>query len=224
MSAIKYNNGTGGFNLNGGLIIASSATTSFISNNANIPTHVFANGGTISNNGNNITIPAALLAPSGSGVLSIAVTGSGYTAPPTVMISGGGTGATGVATIDSSGNLTGITITAPGFNYSSPPTLTLIGGGGTLSSFSVSMGTFASGAMTFQGGATTTLSNISTYTGGTTVTAGTLALGANGGSGTVRGPLNIASGATVNLTVSDALGFNGRGELGDHGFHYRRSG
>ncbi len=208
VSAIKFNTGNGGLNLNGGVIIASSATTAFISNNANIPTHVFANGGTISNNGNNITIPAALLAPSGSGVLSIAVTGSGYSAPPAVYISGGGTGATGVATIDGSGNLTGITISAPGFNYSSAPTLTLLGGGGTLSSYSVTMGTFASGAMTFQGGAVTTLSGTSTYTGGTTVTAGTLSLGTGGGAGAIRGPLTINSGATVNLNATDTLGFN----------------
>jgi autotransporter-associated beta strand protein len=207
VSGIKYNTGNGGLNLNGGMLIASSATTVFIANNGALPTHIFAGGGTISNNGNNITIPAALLAPTGSGVLSIAVTGSGYSAPPAVMISGGGTGATGVATIDGNGNLTGITITAPGFNYSSAPTLTLLGGGGTLTSYNVSMGTFASGAMTFQGGGITTLTNFNNYAGGTTVNGGTLALGAGGSTGAILGQLNINSRAAVNLTAGDALGF-----------------
>ncbi len=77
-----------------------------------------------------------------------------------------------------------------------------------MSAYSVSLGTLASGGMLFQGGGVTTLTGINTYTGGTTVTAGTLTLGAGGGSGAIRGPLNINSGTTVNLTAGDALGFN----------------
>ena len=89
-SALKYNNGIGSINFNGGLLVASSATSAFITSNANIAANVYSSGGTISNNGLNITIPAALLAPSGSGVTSIAVSGTGFTSPPLVYISGGG--------------------------------------------------------------------------------------------------------------------------------------
>lgn len=70
-------------------------------------------------------------------------TGSGYTSAPTVTFSGGGgSGATGTATIVTSyvtyGGVTspitsvsGITITNPGTGYTSAPAITLTGGGGT---------------------------------------------------------------------------------------------
>ena len=47
----------------------------------------------------------------------------------------------------------------------------------------------------------------STYTGGTTVNGGTLALGAGGTLGTIRGGLTINPGGTVQLTGADGLGF-----------------
>ncbi len=52
------------------------------------------------------------------------------------------------------------------------------------------------------------LNAINTYTGGTTVSGGTLSLNNGGGSGTIRGPLAINSGAMVNLTAGDAIGYN----------------
>jgi autotransporter-associated beta strand protein len=63
------------------------------------------------------------------------------------------------------------------------------------------------GSVTNNGSGTVTLNVAQTYTGGTTVNAGTLKLGIGGGTGTLRGTLNINPGATVNLTVKDALGF-----------------
>jgi len=63
-----------------------------------------------------------------------------------------------------------------------------------------------SGALSESSG-TLTLSAINTYTGGTTVNGGTLNLGIGGSSGTVRNVLNVNPGATVNLTVGDALGY-----------------
>lgn len=51
-----------------------------------------------------------------------------------------------------------------------------------------------------------TLSGSSTYTGGTIVNEGVVALNAGGGAGAVRGTLTINSNATVNLTIGDALG------------------
>ncbi len=72
----------------------------------------------------------------------MAAIGSGYTSAPTVTISGGGgSGATGVATITTiyppSGSptsitgVTSVTITNKGSGYTSLPTITLSGGGGT---------------------------------------------------------------------------------------------
>lgn len=63
------------------------------------------------------------------------------------------------------------------------------------------------GSFTFNGPGTAILQGINTYTGGTTVNAGTLTLAAGGGSGTVRGPVTVNPGATLSLTASDALGF-----------------
>lgn len=61
------------------------------------------------------------------------------------------------------------------------------------------------------GDGTMTLTNINTYTSGTTVNTGTLELGAGGGAGTIRGTLTINSGATVRLTGTDALGYTSSG-------------
>jgi hypothetical protein len=59
--------------------------------------------------------------------------GAGYTAAPTVTITGGsGTGATATATVNTTtGELTGITITNPGSGYIEPPTVSITGGGAT---------------------------------------------------------------------------------------------
>lgn len=69
----------------------------------------------------------------GQGVLSATVTagGSAYTTAPTVSFTGGGgSGATGTATI-AAGAVTAITITNPGFGYTSAPAVAFAGGGGT---------------------------------------------------------------------------------------------
>ncbi len=67
------------------------------------------------------------------GVASVSITsgGAGYTTAPTVTFSGGGgSGATGFATIDN-GAVTGVTITNAGSGYSTPTTVTFSGGGAT---------------------------------------------------------------------------------------------
>ena len=77
-------------------------------------------------------------------VTAITVTngGSGYTTAPTVMITGGGgSGATGAAVVNSSGVITGVSLTGvlsialsngggSGYSSTSPPTVTITGGGG----------------------------------------------------------------------------------------------
>ena len=53
-----------------------------------------------------------------------------------------------------------------------------------------------------------TLANFNADPGGTNVSAGTVNLNVGGPAGTVVGPLTIASGATVNANITDALGYN----------------
>ena len=52
------------------------------------------------------------------------------------------------------------------------------------------------------------LTGTNTYTGGTTVNAGTLTLGTGGGIGAIRGTVTINSGATLSSIVSDSFGYN----------------
>ena len=203
-------------NFNGGALTAgNTSNTTYLT--ALAAAYVYSVGGTLGNNGQSITIGQALLASTGSGLQTgtTAVSySSGFTAPPRVVFVGTGAGATGYATISqTTGAITGFVVTNPGVGYTAAPTVDLIiANGGTTdisSTWTPSLTANASGGMVFQGSGSTTLTGLSTYTGGTTVTAGTLALGAaSSGIGTLRGPLNIASGATVNLTVGDAVGYN----------------
>lgn len=76
------------------------------------------------------TVTATITA---SPVASLAITaaGSGYTASPTVTISGGGgSGATATVSVGG-GGVSGITLVNGGLGYTSAPTVTLSGGGGT---------------------------------------------------------------------------------------------
>jgi autotransporter-associated beta strand protein len=166
--------GTGTLNFNGGTLAANTTSTTFLTGLTNA--FVNAAGGTINNGGNAITIGQALLAPSGNGVSATGLTfsGGGYIDTPIVTITGDGTGATAVANIDASGNLTGITITNPGIGYTTA-SFTLSGGGiGNTGSIGGTPTFVAntSGGMTFTGSNITTLTGVNTYTGNTTVNAG----------------------------------------------------
>ncbi len=61
--------------------------------------------------------------------------------------------------------------------------------------------------VTWNGPGTAILGSYDTFTGGTTVNAGTLTLAVGGGAGTVRGPVTVNPGATLSLTATDALGY-----------------
>jgi autotransporter-associated beta strand protein len=192
--------GASTFNFNGGVLKASASSTSFFAtNNA----YVYPGGATIDDGGNSITIAQPLLAPTGNGVTAagLTVSGSGFIDTPVVQITGGGgTGATAVANVNSSGQLTGITITNPGIGYASSPTFSLLGGGGTGSvSGNAALVPNVSGALTKQGAGTVTLTGGNTYTGGTNVNGGALVVGVSGALPT--GPVNINNG-TLQLAAS----------------------
>jgi fibronectin-binding autotransporter adhesin len=105
---------------------------------------------------------------------------------------GGLSGGSNEALLDSAGNTVALTVgnnNDTGMTYS-----------GVLS---------GAGSLTKIGTGTQTLSGFNTFTGGTTVNGGTLILAAGGANGTLSGVLTINSGATVLLSVSNALGYNG---------------
>jgi autotransporter-associated beta strand protein len=170
---------------------------------------------TIDTNTQNVTVPQALNAPTGTGVTSasLSAAGSGYIAAPIVQFSGGtvsagGTGATGVAVIDPiTGQVTGITITNPG-NYDDTSTLTatLIGGGGTGATIDPTFLTGANvgGGLNKVGAGTLTLSGANTLTGASTVSGGTLVL-ASTGSLNNAASLAVSDGSTLQLDHSLSL-------------------
>jgi autotransporter-associated beta strand protein len=191
--------GTIGYvNFNGGTLRASGDSTNYFSGWT--AAYVYGGGAVIDSQGRSITIGQALLAPTGSGVISITGgTGSGYLSPPVVTLSGDGTGAMAIAQIDSSGNVTNILISNPGVNYTSA-SVTLAGGGGTSSGWTVNLGANATtGGLVKLGSGTLQLNGVNTYVGTTLVSQGTL-----GGTGTFAGPVNVASGA--NLAPGNSIG------------------
>ncbi|WP_193213912.1 hypothetical protein [Luteolibacter marinus] len=201
-------------NFSGGTLKAAGTNTNFFADLANTQAFVHPAGGTIDNNGHGIRIAEGLLAPTGDGVSTTGLTvgGGGYLYPPIVTITGGGgTGASAVASIDASGNLTGITMTNPGVNYTSAPTFALVGGGagntGTVGGAATLVAN-ASGGMTFNGSGTTTLTGPNTFTGPILINGGKLGFGGNYASNAVTvassGGIVVAdpAGAIGTLTVS----------------------
>jgi len=247
-SQIMHSNGAGSathsfVNFNGGTLRTSNATTTLISTSGtggtgSLTAYVngafgsFNGGAVIDTNGLNSTLGIALLAPTGDGVSSIAVSasGSGYIGASYVEISGGGgSGATAYAEVDldptspTFGQLTGIVVSNPGIGYTSAPMVTLIGGGGTGAEIGVvTTAVNTSGGLTKSGAGTLTLSGATanTFTGISHVTAGQLALSKTAGVDAIAGPLTIGDGsasAVVRLINSDQIAdnsvitFNGSG-------------
>ncbi len=210
--------GTSTANFNGGTLKALGNSTTFI--NKVTSALVYSGGIRIDSNGFNVTIPQVLTTPTGSGVSSagLTVTGTGFIGEPVIEVGGGGgSGATAVATIDGSGNLTGILITNPGTGYTSTPTFTIVGGGlGSTGSISgtATLVPNVGGGFTKAGAGTATLTAANTYTGGTSITAGTLvaanvqALGTGAVAVHTGGTLRLQSGLSPAVVVP-GLTFDG---------------
>jgi autotransporter-associated beta strand protein len=194
-------------NFNGGTLkaAATNAGANFMTSSNIDAVRVYSGGGTIDNSGTAITISKGLEAPTDSGVTTIAVTdgGSGYVGAPLVTLTGGtGSGATAYANMVDDGTgkgtykIASITVTSAGVYTVAPTTVNLSTGGvGSVAATIGAITTVAnvSGGMTFAGNGITTLSGASTYTGATSVSAGTLLV--NGSLGNTA--VTVSSGATL---------------------------
>ena len=183
----------------------------------------FDGGLTVDTSGFNVAFHAPLRAAAGVGITQADMTltaGSGYVGAPLVRFSTtgmipGGTPAQGYAIIDPDlATVIGIVITNPGTYVSGTiPKLDLIGGGGSGAAVAFTGLSTANAAagLTKVGNGKLTLGADNTYTGGTNVNVGTLALGgnevlANTGAVTLGGgTLDLATfGETVGIVTLDS--------------------
>ena len=162
--------------------------------------------------------PIVLTANQGSGTVSLNIYGSFITGQGFNMVdSGSGNGYPAVAlfggsTLSLSTNIPQLitTISNGVLGQFLLGTNAVVNTAGFSTTNSLGMANVSSqtGSIIVNGGGSLTLSGISTYTGGTTVSNNTTLVLANGGAtGAIRNNLNIQSGAVVALTTGDNLGY-----------------
>ncbi len=205
------NTGTPRLNFHGGTLAYNDTVgqTDFIALGTHGAVYIYE-GATIDTAGQNVTVNAPLLAPTGSGVTSIPINtgGSNQFVPGAVRIVRNGADTTGIGATASAvvdpvtGVMTAIRITNPGTDYTLPPTVTLDQGEGSSATLgTVAIGASAtSGGLTKKGAGTLTLTGANTYSGNTTVNEGTLSLTTTCLADTADVKL-AASGASLNLNT-----------------------
>jgi autotransporter-associated beta strand protein len=173
-------NGVALVNSNAGIFRATATQTNFIDGRIRATT-IYSGGMTMDTNGFAVGIKGILAGATGSGVGSIALsgTGSNYVGAPLIqLVGGGGLGATAVAVFnEATGQVTGITVTNPGTGYTSAPTVLISGGAGSYLTATATLAANATdGGLTKKGLGTLTLGAANTYVGGTRVLQGGLTL------------------------------------------------
>lgn len=235
--------GTGTFNLNGGTIRAGNANNAGAFMQNLTAANVYAGGVTFDTNGYNITVGQALLGTTGTGLpIGALAAGTGsagtlsynagtttYNQVPTVTFDTptGGIAATGYATLDPvTGLINGVYVTSPGSGYTSAPNVTFSGGVVKVAATNPTAAVTLTGSDNTLGGLTKSgagvlaLTGASTYTGKTTINAGTLSVNslANGGAASPLGKSASAAGNLVFGSSSSVLQYTGGGTIIDRLF------
>ncbi len=216
LAAPMYRTSTGGnaeINWNGGKFQALNNMNLANINNSFPVIDVYNGGVVIDSQTYSVTNGVQLVQPAGNGIYpadgTIAVSSGGggsYLGLPYVSVSGGsGSNAMAIANL-SGGVVSGVTLTSPGQNYVAGDVLTFTFAGGgaatpagafnyTLQAADVAANT--AGGLTKFGSGKLVLTEANTYSGATTVEAGTLDVQRDGGLG--NGTVNVGSSATLIL-------------------------
>jgi autotransporter-associated beta strand protein len=189
---------------------------------------VRSGGAFIDTNGQNVTIAAALLAPTGGEISSISVSGASapgtFLTAPYVRITGGNNDATAVARVNADGSLHSIIVTNPGSGYSvNPPTVTLVGGTNSGGASTVTGTALAgvvdstSGSLTKTGANSLILSGANTYTGGTVISSGNIEATVSSAFGT--GAVDVLTDSRLivngnNVTIANDITLEGSSAAG----------